>query len=301
MDSATPLTEGAPHLSRQAQIALNLSIDERLQLVFSDKFVLHPQARRILGILKLAIGKPLSERPASFLIVGASGTGKTSLIHRFYRDLGGDSATRFGASERMPIVVVEMPPRSTEPRVVLAIARSLRLPVVSERETRKVTDIILRKLKERGVRMVIFLEFDHLGTIAEQERQVVFHLLKNITNEGISVVGAGSQECVEYVLEDEQLTSRLRPLYLHGFPKDQSLADFVATLETFYPLPEASALWRDHLDLIFARTNGVAGEIVYLLNEAAAWSIRNGHSCIQLDAIVNCDYIERLAALSPSK
>ena len=283
------------HLNESAQRLFNKSIDAKIIAVFEDKFILHPQAQKILSILKRTLAKPESERPAGHMIIGPSSSGKTGIINKLYRDLGGDPANRVGASERMPILVVEMPPRATEPRVMLAMARALRLPVLTENESRKVTDIILRKLKERHVRMVVFLEFDHIGPIGAMERAVVFHLIKNITNEGISIVGAGTQKCVELILEDEQITSRLRPLYLHGFPKDQTFVNFVATLETFYPFPEPSYISRDHLDYVFQRTQGVAGEVVALLNEAAAWALRNGRNVIDQEALTDCDFIEGLS------
>lgn len=283
------------HLNESAQRLIKESIDTKIAAVFADKFILHPQAKNILSVLKRTLAKPESERPSGFVIIGPSSSGKTGIVNKLYRDLGGDPANRVGASDRMPILVVEMPPRATEPRVVLAMARALRLPVVTESQSRKVTDIILRKLKERHVRMVVFLEFDHVEPISAQERSVVFHLIKNITNEGISIVGAGTQKCVELILEDEQITSRLRPLYLHGFPKDQTFVDFVATLESFYPFPEPSYISRDHLDFVFKRTQGVAGEVVALLNEAAAWALRNGRNTIDREALTHCDFIEGLS------
>lgn len=290
--------EPLPHLGPRARRLLNAPLEERLRAVAEDKWVLHNGAKRILRILKQTLAQPLSERPRDFAVIGPTNTGKTATLNCFYRDLGGDPADRVGSSERTPILLVELTGRSTEPRTLLAMARSLRLPVVNERQSREVSDLILRKVKERRVRMVVFLELDHIGPIGKQERSVVFHMMKNITNEGISIVAAGTERCIEYLKEDEQIDSRLRPLYLQGFANNDEYRDFLATLETFYPLPQPSFLWRDYADAIFKKTSGVTGEIVYLLNEAAAWTLREGRTCIDDEALGKCDYIE---AISPAQ
>jgi hypothetical protein len=299
---SSPATElDLSHLDESAKKLLYEPLSRKLEAIFEDKFILHRQATNVLSTFKQALARPKCERPSCYLLVGGAGSGKTGLMHKLFSDLGGDVADRVGTAESMPILIVETPGRATEPRLVLAISRALKMPVITENQSRKVTDIILRKLSQKRVRMVVFLEFDHFAPVPEQEREVAFHFIKNITNEGISVVGVGTQKSCELVLKDEQLTSRLRPLYLQGFANDQEYVNFVGTLESFYPFPRAGFLWRDHIGEIYRRTHGVVGETVMLLNEAAAWALCNGRPSLDREAIDGCKFVEPLAPLRSTK
>jgi hypothetical protein len=289
------------HLNNSARQLLHAELPQKLEAVFRDKTIIHAQVKEVLSILKRTLEKPVCQRPSCFLVIGSANTGKTWLADKLFNDLGGDAAKRSGANDRMPLLIVETPARPTEPRIVLSLARAMGLPVVTENESRKVSDLILRKLRERRVRMVMLLEFDNIETLPTQERLVAFHFLKNITNQGISIVPLGTQTCVEYVLEDEQLKSRLRPLYLRGLARDKDYTDFVATLESHYPFPKPGFVWRDHVDKIFERTRGLIGETIMLLNEAAAWALRNGRPSIDAESLEKCDFRDQLTPLPGAK
>lgn len=66
-------------------------------------------------------------------------------------------------------------------------------------------------------------------------------------------------------------------------------------MESFYPFPERSFLAAEPLSsVIFARTKGVVGETVVLLNEAAAWALRQNRAKIDELALKSCAYTEPL-------
>lgn len=282
-------------LEPAAQALLDADLPAKIEHVFSDKFVLYPLARDTLSVLKDSLGRPKVERPVCWLIVAPVSSGKSALVHRLQRDLGGDAEHKVGAINEMPLLVIEVPSRPTEPRLNLAVARALHMPIASEKESSRISDIILRTLKQRKVRMVVFVEMDHFEPLPDAEQTVVFDFIKNITNEGIVVVGLGTQKCVGTIGKNEALASRFRPKYLTGFAFDASFADFLVTMETYYPFPVRSNLDAEPLcSLIFDRTRGVVGEITQLLNEAAAWALRQGRSCIDKTALESCAYIEPL-------
>jgi hypothetical protein len=109
-------------------------------------------------------------------------------------------------------------------------------------------------------------------------------------------VAVGTEEIISLIQEDEELASRLRPLRLRGLALDQRFGSFLATLETFFPFQKPSFLPRYTIE-IHRRTAGIIGEVVALLNEAAAWAVRNDRSHIDDEAFKKCAYIPQLIHL----
>lgn len=289
-------------LQESAQSLLEKDLSAKLEGVFQDKFVVHALVKDTLSTLKESLQRPRVERPVCWLIIGPVNSGKSALVHRLQRDLGGDAERKVGAINELPLLVIEVPSRPTEPRLNLAIARALRMPVTSEHESRRISDTILRNLIQRKVRMIVFVEMDHFEPLPEDEQTVVFDFIKNITNEGIVVVGVGTEDCRKAIENHKALASRFRPRFLTGFAPGEEFCDFLTTLESFYPFPNRSFLESAHLrTAIFKRTNGVVGEVVLLLNEAAAWALRQGRPCIDDDALTKCAYTESLLPGSKRK
>lgn len=271
-----------PHLYEETAAYLKLSPDERVRFTHTDRFVVHENAKVVLSAMKDIYNRPSGAvRPACLGVIGASNEGKTATAKRFFRDLGGDPAKFFGNHDEMPVLPVEMPPRATEPRVCLSIARALGLTGYGGAKARVVTDNVYRALVTKKVRVLMLMEFQHVAPLPYSERQVVFDLVKGISNHGISIIAIGTEEAKRIMCEDEQIANRMRIVRLKGFAKGQEFYNFLHSLEPYYPLPMPSGLSAPNLgDEIYGRTNGITGEIVALCNAAAAYAIRNGKPCI---------------------
>lgn len=296
-----PVEAHLKSLQPNAIAALDAPLGRRIEVTFTDKFILYEDAKIALSILKSALDRPRCERPPGYALVAPSNGGKTALINRLNRDLGGDAAKRAGVHDRMRLLIVKLFARATEPRMALSVARAIGLPCAPGRMSREVSDIIVRELVAKDVKMVVFLEFDNVAPLPKPERQVVFDFVKGITNEGIIVVVVGTEETIELVREEEELVTRLRPLRLHGFARDAAFQSFLRTLETFYPLAQPSYLWRDYYQEIHRRTGGVLGEVVMLVNEAAAWAMRNGRTSIDAESLTQCAYIAPITTVRPAQ
>jgi hypothetical protein len=185
----------------------------------------------------------------------------------------------------MPVVLVEMPPRATEPRVCLSIARALGLAGYGSK-ARHVTDNVYRALVAKKVRVLVLIEFQHVSPLPKFERQVVLDLVKGISNHGISVIAVGTEEARNNLAEDEQVANRMRVIRLKGFANNLEFRSFLHSLEPYYPLPKPSGLSSPELAAeIYSRTNGITGEVVALCDAAAAWAIRNKKPCIDKAAL----------------
>jgi len=276
-----------PHLLVESAALLAKSIDERIAWINTDRFIMHANAKPALSAMKDIFNRPPCIRPACLAIIGDSNEGKTAVVNRFFRDMGGDPASIFGNHDEMPIVLAEMPPRATEPRICLAIARALHLTSSANSKSRLVSDHVYRALVAKKVRVLILMEFQHAEPLPKCERQVVLDMVKGISNQGISVFAVGTEEAKKLVAEDEQVANRMRVIRIKGFDQGQDLMDFLHSLQAFYPLPQPSSLGeKQMMTMIYRRTLGITGEVIALCNAAAVWAVRNNRPCIDAEALV---------------
>lgn len=274
-----------PHLFTEAAAFLEQPLEERVRYVHEDKFILHKSAKTVLSALKAIYNRPKNVvRPPCLAVIANSNEGKTAVAKRFFRDLGGDPSRFFGVHDEMPVVLVEMPSRATEPRVCLAIARALGITAFgSAAKARMVTDNVMRALVAKKVQILMLIEFQHVDPIPTCERQVVYDLIKGISNHGISVVAIGTEEAKTCLAEDEQVANRMRVVRLSSFANDQPFRDFLHSLEHYYPLVKPSGLGSKAMaDEIYSRTNGITGEVVEFCNAAAVFAMRKNLPCIDL-------------------
>jgi hypothetical protein len=281
-----------PHLFRSTAAMLDRPLEERTLMIHQDKFIMHTAARSALAAMKNIYNRPKNVvRPPCLAVIGNSNEGKTALVERFYADMTGEPPRRLGPNDgfqpgrdKMPIVLVEMPPRATEPRVCLAIARALNLTSYgTATKSRMVTDKVMRALVSKQVQMLILIEFQHVHPNPTSERLVVYDLIKGISNHGISVVAVGTENARLCLGEDEQVANRMRVVRLQSFAHNQEFRDFLHSLEFYYPLPKASGLGTSVMAKeIYARTNGIVGEVVAFCNGAAEFALKKKLSCIDL-------------------
>jgi hypothetical protein len=279
-----------PHLFVETADYINRPLEEQIRMVHADKFILHEKAQKALMAMKEIYSRPKDVvRPPCLAVIANSNEGKTAVAKRFYKDLGGEAASAFGFHDEIPIVMVEMPARSTEPRVCLAIARALGLTAYgSAAKSRMISDNVMRALVSKKVTVLILIEFQHVAPIPKTERQVVYDLVKGISNHGISVIAIGTQDAKVCLAEDEQVANRMRVVTLTSFALDQRFYDFLHSLEHYYPFPKASGLATVAMAKeIHLRTNGVTGEVVALCNAAAAYALRKKLPCIDMGVLKN--------------
>ncbi|HVZ65077.1 MAG TPA: TniB family NTP-binding protein [Lacunisphaera sp.] len=276
-----------PHLRLEAASLLTASEADRCYYIYQDRFILHPNAKDALAALKDIRNRPKGVRPPCLALIGGSNEGKSALIRKFLKDFEAvTDETVAGNTDQMRIVCVEMPPRATEPRTCLAIARAMGLPGYGSTKSRVVSDNVYRALKAKGVEMLILNEAQHAAHLSDRERSVTCDLMKGISNLGISVITVGTPELGPMLSHDVQIANRMRIVRLISFAKGESLSAFLNTLETFYPLPERSDLGSPELmAAVYHRTNGITGEVVQLCNAAAVHAVRTKQPCITLELL----------------
>jgi hypothetical protein len=115
------------HLSEKARLALELSDEERINLILSERWIGYTNAKEILGKLDELLTYPKRHRMPNLLIVGDTNNGKTMIASRFHtlhpidENVDGDAIV-------FPVMLVQAPPVPDEGRLYDEILRKLSAP-----------------------------------------------------------------------------------------------------------------------------------------------------------------------------
>jgi Bacterial TniB protein len=225
--------------------------------------------RRIEQCFAFSAAKAEAE---GLLIVGESGTGKTSVLKSFQSN---HMPTRGRDGMEIPILYASVPPMPTVKSLAGVMLAALNAPD-SERGTENEKSRRLRILmKETGTRMVMIDEFQHFYD--RGKRQIMLHVadwLKVLIDETRStLVVAGLPSCRVVINENEQLARRFMasiqlPRFSWTYPRQRG--EFISILEEYhnqvakdFSLPE---LYSEEMAFrFFLATGGLMGYLSKLL------------------------------------
>ena len=129
------------------------------------------------------------------------------------------------------------------------------------------------------------------GTTAAQRE--FLNLLRFLGNQlKIPIVCVGTKEAYFALRSDDQLENRFEPFTLPLWKDDQELASLLASLASTLPLQKQSLLTDPELiRFLLDKSEGVIGEIITLLNNAAILAIESGEERINKKILARIDYL----------
>ncbi|MEI8062418.1 MAG: TniB family NTP-binding protein, partial [bacterium] len=167
---------------------------------------------------------------------------------------------------------------------------------VNLRHRPRVSDLeimALQMLKNLNVRILIIDETHNIlaGTTAAQRE--FLNLLRFLGNQlKIPIVCVGTKEAYFALRSDDQLENRFEPFTLPLWKDDQELASLLASLASTLPLQKPSLLTDPELiRFLLDKSEGVIGEIITLLNNAAILAIESGEERINKKILARIDYL----------
>lgn len=285
-----------PHLMSEAARLIDASVYEKCRHILKDRCIYYPRFQCALDLINDIMGRPNGVRPGCLAVLGPANAGKSTLALAVQKEHGKPAGVfSLGNGGSHPLLVVEMPTRSTEPRICLAMARAMGLAGYGTSRSRVVSDNVFRGLEAQQVKMVIFNEAQHLDHLNSLERRIALDLIKSITNHAINVVLIGTESLEAALGQDPQITSRMRVFRMMPLSRGKELQNFVSALESCFPLPEQSNLADPKLsEFIYERTTGMVGDVVEFCNTAAIYAVRNGRSCIDIEVLRNTSVLPRV-------
>jgi Cdc6-like AAA superfamily ATPase len=163
------MSEDLTHLDAAHRAHAGLSADERIEWIRQDRWIHYARADQVLARLTDLLTYPPRDRMPCLLLFGATGMGKTRIVHKFLREHRSSFDDRSGRT-RLPVAVVQLPPTPTERHFYeeLLISMGAVFPLQQSVSTlRHRTRALARQLE---VRMLIIDEIHAMlaGTYREQ-------------------------------------------------------------------------------------------------------------------------------------
>ena len=278
-------------LTADALSAMNKNDNERITFIKSKKYIRYQKEMMIDEKLEDLLLEPIKPRMPCLLIVGSSNNGKTSLVTRFFEK---HPPTDGFDAEAFPVVYVVSPSNADYGSLYDKIFGALNIPFrKSDSLSQKERDLQYY-FKRAGTKMLIIDEIHSIsGGTASKQRQYM-NAIKNLNNElEIPIVLVGTKDALNVTSTDTQISSRFKPMFLTLWSMDDEFDALIYGLERSLPLKKPSKLLEDDkvLEKILTLSEGLIGEIVEIISEAAIKAIRTGTERIGIKEIKALNYI----------
>jgi len=286
------MVEAAAHLSENAQAALELSVEERLDRIRRPRWIGYTRAKKLLDKLDDLLTHPKTHRMPNLLIVGDTNAGKTMLANRFVQLHPADK-TLGGEAVIVPVLAIQAPPGPDEGRFYNAILEALATPYNPRERVAQKQIQVLRMLKRIGIQMLIIDEVHNVLTGSVTKQRQFLNVLKYLGNDlQITLVGLGTKEALRALQADPQLANRFEPAALPPWQLDQEFQMLLASFERALPLRQPSGLADEKLARkLLALSEGSLGELSVLLTSAAVYAVRSGTERIDEKVLAAIDWV----------
>jgi len=284
--------EAAAHLSENAQAALELSVEERLDRIRRPRWIGYTRAKKLLDKLDDLLTHPKTHRMPNLLIVGDTNAGKTMLANRFVQLHPADK-TLGGEAVIVPVLAIQAPPGPDEGRFYNAILEALATPYNPRERVAQQQIQVLRMLKRIGIQMLIIDEVHNVLTGSVTKQRQFLNVLKYLGNDlQITLVGLGTKAALRALQADPQLANRFEPAALPPWQLDQEFQMLLASFERALPLRQPSGLADEKLARkLLALSEGSLGELSVLLTSAAVYAVRSGTERIDEKVLAAIDWV----------
>ncbi len=262
-------------------------IQERIVLA-NKLLVLHPRFREAVNVLKRCHdSKSGGGEPLCGAILGASGTGKTSVVDHYIRQHPRELTE---TATRQPVLKVTLQPDARPKGIAADILLALEDPAWSSGTVQTLTNRAVKLLKRCGVELIVLDEFHHLFdmdrlkvmTKASQWVKVL------IVNTGIPVVVCGMPES-EHVLRAEHTERRFKErqtlhcFIWHSVAGRREFCGMLKKLDDSLPLALDSGLAEAELaGRFYLACRGVPDYLMTLVRGALAEALQRGSEQIEM-------------------
>jgi type II secretory pathway predicted ATPase ExeA len=251
----------------------------------TDKFITYPKAEKILLKMADLLNEPKKSRMPSLLVIGDSHNGKTSLVKKFERL---HMPTDGREEPAIPVVYVQAPITPDPNGLYEAILDTILIPHrKSDSFTKKASEIKYH-FESSDVRVLIIDEIHNILSGSVPKQKAFMNAVKNISNAlMIPIVLVGIKDALNATSTDMQISSRFRPMLL-------PLWRLIARIETMLPLRNLSKISTNSklATTILDLSEGLIGEIVSVISDAAIVGIKSGSEKITDDEIKECGFIK---------
>lgn len=283
------------HLLPEVRAVADLSIEERILYISTDRWLPYTRAIEVLDSLEDLLKKPRINRPPNVMLLARSSNGKSHILERF-ADLHPGIPNVNGPNILAPVILIDAPPSGQAKDLYTIILEMLNRPPpkssgVAERE-RAAVDI----LGKVDTKILMIDEINHLLAGSTSRQKEFMFALKHLSNQlKMSLVIAGTPESVQVLRLSDQLENRFKTEGLPIWTLVSELRLLLANFEQVLPLRETSSLsLKSTAAMISSFGVETIGSISSLLNDAAIAALKSGQEKITVELLRQCAPLTRL-------
>jgi type II secretory pathway predicted ATPase ExeA len=282
------------HLNEATSKLLSLSDIERQRKLKANKWIPYPQALEAMKQMTELLHHPTTHRMPNLLLVGDTGSGKTSILKQFLHQHKEYSRQGDGQLIR-PVLFLQTPQEPDERIFYEKILSALGVPWAKKDRTSFKQQQVIHNIRNMEVKLFIIDELQHILAGNTSKQRLFLNVIKYLSNElQISFVGAGIRSALNAVQHDEQLENRFEPFILENWKKDMEFLRLLASFERVLPLKNPSKLTQDKITYkLLAMSHGYIGDISNILKKAAVVAIEENIERINLDILNRLNYVRK--------
>lgn len=279
------------HLNERALQQLEtLSDQERREAMGESRWLAYDEAEETLRSMSRLRTRPRSNRTEGVAVLGPFRNGKTMLADKFM------AAETF---QVRPTYYYQVPTEATRLEFLTGLIKAMgRVPDPTRRTIEARRQQVEELFAEHEPRVIIFDDAHHAfrGTAAKE-----MHTLVRVMGHrwDISPVLIGDRSLGEVIHADGELHTRLENRTLPRWTYDKRFAKLLNGLVRALPLRQRSELTEAPLaQKIFRLSEGLIGEIVRIVTEAAALAVGDEER-VTLELVEKLDYAPLSKRFSP--
>lgn len=279
------MTEGSaqggpdyPHLAEGVRSVAALSDDQRRSYLDQDFYVDFASMRAIRNELNQLPGLPPARKPRSFIIVGESQMGKSTVLEEFERDNKGDDEKE-SEFARVPVLRVQFAEDGGK-GLWNELSGALNIVVPATAAWTRHKKEVLKTIVNVEVKVFVVDEMANIMSYGKNTQDIALNGIKYLMNHHQRPIVLGATPEVYKVIKvDPQIRNRFKLLLLRRLEPDEEMAEFLRNWEKCLPLRKASNLDEKKLmAAIHKITLGLVGDIVEALKMAAKYAIGRGEA-----------------------
>ncbi|MCG6037519.1 MULTISPECIES: TniB family NTP-binding protein [Acinetobacter] len=275
-------TQKYEHLADDVLEVMTLSDSDRINTLFSDRWIGYKKAVTILDTLTDILNRPRKLRPECLLIVGDSNMGKTTIIHEFTKQYYTKTVNDIDMellSVKKPVLTILAPAKANVKELYINILNHFFVPFRPTDPEAKLRNQAVHLMRKYETKMLIIDEIHNCLTGSTKLLSEVMNTLKNLSNDlSLNIVGVGTREAVTILHTDAQYASRFDVAMLPKWELNQDFLRLLLSYVRLLPLKKRSDLASQRLaTLIFEISGGNFGDLNRLLIECAKEAIVQGN------------------------
>ena len=279
------MTRVAEHLFDHVRPVLAAPLTERIAFIRAPRWIGTDAALAAHRRLQELLERPPMLRTDGLMLVGPYANGKTMIAERFVlQHLG-------SASERRAWIVQTREGTGLAHFYASVIA-GLGAPASGLRSVSRLAEQVDALLKALRPRILIFDEFHNALRGRARDVEAIFAFLRRLGREyDVSPVLIGEVAVYDHVNATPEMASRFQALPVPRWRYGEPYLALLDTLEAALPLAHPSDLSQEAIARrVFAMAEGLIGETVRILAEAAVLAVRDGVERITPRSLDALDY-----------